>query len=233
MANPAMETKARIIFREALYAHYMVGLEAGEEAYTWLRTHGGWFPDPQGDFDGETPADQGVTIMSPLPVQAMEDAKKVMQRLLDTLDVVEEPDEFRDAICKWMSPTVPRCRSRSRSPLRVRPLPDLARAALDVVCKRDADDRIESQRRTIARLQQELASKNAEIASLKAGDGPIGPILRRNLPADFDHGPWYSRESVASFVERVQHISRAVTTELTFGRHSRRDIRSPPPPPRS
>ena len=123
--------------------------------------------------------------------------------------------------------------AKFRSCLQPQPLSDLARAALDVVCKRDAEDRIESQRRTIARLQQELASKNAEIASLKAGDGPIGPILMRNLPADFDHDSWYSRESVASFVERVQRISRAVTTELTFGQHSRRDIRSPPPPPRS
>jgi len=115
--------------------------------------------------------------MSPQPVQAMEDAKKVMQRLHDTLAVTEEPDELGDAVCKWLSPAAPRSRSRSRSPLRVQPLSDLARAALDVVCTRDADDRVESQRKTIARLQQELAAKDAEIADLRAGKGPVGPIL--------------------------------------------------------
>ena len=221
MANPAMETRARIIFRDALHAHYIVGLEAGEEVYAWLRTHGGWFPDPQGDFDGETPADQGATIMSSQPVQAMEDAKKVMQRLHDTLAVTEEPDELGDAVCKWLSPAAPRCRSRSRSPLRVRPLPDLARAALDVVCKRDADDRIESQRQTIARLQQELASKNAEIASLKAGDGAIGPILARNLPSNAPESMKQrvlaKSESVSHYLRRLRGFTNALNDEVLCG----------------
>ena len=56
-------------------------------------------------------------------------------------------------------------RNCSRSPLR---------AAIDVVC----DKMLEDQRETIVRLQQELAAKDTEIASLRAGNGPIGPILK-------------------------------------------------------
>ena len=52
---------------------------------------------------------------------------------------------------------------------RIEPLSNSARAALDVVCKRDADDRVESQRATIARLRQELAAKDTKINNLKRG----------------------------------------------------------------
>ena len=57
-------------------------------------------------------------------------------------------------------------RERSRSPLRVAPMCELARAALDVVCKHDADPRVEEQRATIARLQRELQEKNDRIFEL-------------------------------------------------------------------
>jgi len=42
----------------------------------------------------------------------------------------------------------------SRKYFRVEALPETARAALDIVCKHDADPRVESQRRTIARQQK-------------------------------------------------------------------------------
>jgi hypothetical protein len=42
-----------------------------------------------------------------------------------------------------------------------------ARATLE--CKRDADDRVEAQRATITRLQQELAAKDTEVNNLRAG----------------------------------------------------------------
>jgi uncharacterized coiled-coil protein SlyX len=56
-------------------------------------------------------------------------------------------------------------RDRSRSPLQIVPLSNTARAALDVVYNRDKEARIDAQRTTIARLQQELAAKDARIAS--------------------------------------------------------------------
>ena len=56
-------------------------------------------------------------------------------------------------------------RGRSRSPLQIVPLSNTARAALDVVYNRDKEARIDAQRTTIARLQQELAAKDARIAS--------------------------------------------------------------------
>jgi hypothetical protein len=46
---------------------------------------------------------------------------------------------------------------------------------LDV--EHDADPRVEEQRATIVRLQQELAAKDAEIADLHVGKGPMGLIL--------------------------------------------------------
>ena len=68
-------------------------------------------------------------------------------------------------------------RDRSRSPLRIEPLPDAARAALDVVCSRDRDNRIESQRATIAGLRQELLARDAEIGNLQRGIGVrMGPV---------------------------------------------------------
>jgi len=170
MANPAMETKARIIFRDALATHYIDGLpEVGDQASQWLLTHGGWFPDPQGEYDGETPPDQGGAVMSPQPVAAMEDAKTLMMSLWNALTANEA--DLKEEVRKWLGSLTARiARSRSRSPLRVQPLSELARAALDVVCTRDADSRVESQRQTIVRLQQ-------EIADLRAGKGPVGPIL--------------------------------------------------------
>ena len=62
------------------------------------------------------------------------------------------------------------------------PLPDIARAAFDVLYRRIAEPRIEEQQATIARLQQELAQKDEIlkkelakkdriIASMKCGQG--------------------------------------------------------------
>ena len=47
-------------------------------------------------------------------------------------------------------------------------LTNSTRAALDVLCLRDRDARVVDQRQTIARLQQELAAKNAVIADKDA-----------------------------------------------------------------
>ena len=171
MANAAMETEARNVFRGALVEDYINGLEAGKEVSKWLSTHGGWFPDPQLDYGEEPPNDEGNAVMSPQPAAAMADAKSVMLRLHETLTDEDEHKALMKEVCNWLRKSMPRlARSRSRSPLRVQPLSDAARAALDVVCRRDADDRVESQRQTIVRLQQ-------EIANLRAGKGPVGPIL--------------------------------------------------------
>jgi len=100
------------------------------------------------------------------------------------------------------------------------------------VCKRDADDRIESQRQTIARLQQELASKNAEIASLKAGDGAIGPILAGNLPSNATEGDKQKAlaktESVSRYLRRLWGITTALRDEVVYGEHSDYMTRQPP-----
>ena len=104
-----------------------------------------------------------------------------------------------------------RSRSRSRSPLRLQPLSETARLALDVVCKHDADPRIEAMRATIVRQQQELAAKDAEIARLVAGGGAVGPVLlanqesRRGRPADEENRARYlaKTETVAQWVERI------------------------------
>ena len=116
-------------------------------------------------------------------------------------------------------------RDRSRSPLRLEPLRDPARAALDVVCKRDTDRRVDDQRATIARLQQELAAKDQEIKSLQNGDGPIGPILLRKMStsgalSDKHRNLLMSKnESVYHFMRRMGSLASSVQDELTWGEH--------------
>ena len=114
-------------------------------------------------------------------------------------------------------------RDRSRSPLRVAPLPDAARRALDVVCKRDIAARVQSQQATIVRLHQELAAKDAEIASLRAGNGPIGPVLiaTRAFPISDERRAdlMAKTESVAHFINRVHALAHCVQDELFVGEH--------------
>ena len=66
-------------------------------------------------------------------------------------------------------------RSRSRSPRA-----DSAYLALDLVQKFDRDPVVESQRETIAMLQEENARLREEIVRLKVGEGPIGDVLLEN-----------------------------------------------------
>lgn len=130
MANQAMETKARIIFREALAAHYIDGIVAGDCVDAWLRAHKGWLPDPQEVYGDGTPltqpVDEGDYAISANQATAMDDAKKLMIRLHDTL---AEDDAHEERILrlvdKWLDDLPPRRRaerqSRSRSPPREAP----------------------------------------------------------------------------------------------------------------
>ena len=116
-------------------------------------------------------------------------------------------------------------RSRSQSPLRIEPLSNASRAALDVVCKRDADRRVRDQQVTIVRLQQELAAKDQEIQRLRNGDGLIGPILFRkmSMSANVDEAERRSlmskKESVYHFVCRLSDLIACVKDEVTWGGH--------------
>ena len=90
MTNPIMERRARLIFRDALIMHYMEGpLETGNEVEEWLRTHGGWFPDPAELYGDGTPDDQpmdeGEEALSADSARAFYDAKIVMGLLLASL----------------------------------------------------------------------------------------------------------------------------------------------------
>ena len=49
------------------------------------------------------------------------------------------------------------------------PLTNRAWRALDVVCKRDVDARVELQRRTIARMRQEIEAQNQRIEEMRDG----------------------------------------------------------------
>ena len=127
-------------------------------------------------------------------------------------------------------------RDRSRSPLRLDALSSRARAALDVVCKHDTDQRVDDQRATIVRLQQELAAKDAEIVSLRAGNGPIGPILVSNLlvdPSDKSRASLMAMtETVADFIKRVRWLASCVHDELFWGKHFDGMARNSPSDPR-
>ena len=121
-------------------------------------------------------------------------------------------------------------RDRSRSPLRVGPLPNAARAALDVVCRHDIGARVEDQRATIARLRQELAAKDVEIADLRVGKGAIGPILASHMSCDnaISRHTMGMTETVADFVDRVRWLAYCVTENLAWGRHNHFMARNAP-----
>ena len=85
-----VEKQAREIFRDALALHYIDGIcAAGEEVDVWLKTHGGWFPDPQEVYGDGTPLtqpkDEGWDVMSKEPEKATKEAKGVMSLLAEFL----------------------------------------------------------------------------------------------------------------------------------------------------
>jgi hypothetical protein len=113
-----------------------------------------------------------------------------------------------------------------KQPPCIEPLSNAARAALDVVCKRDADDRVESQRATIARLRQELAAKDTKINNFKRGiNVAMGDIW-------VQHGILYpafspnqehrtSRQDLHSFLQQVRQgletqMNRALDLHILF-----------------
>ena len=111
-------------------------------------------------------------------------------------------------------------RSRSRSRRRkvvAAPMDATTRRALDVVCKHDRDGVIEEQRATIARQAQ-------EIAALRKGSGPIGPILIENwghtdLSGSLLERLQGKRETVGAFIIRMHRMVSAVENELLVGFH--------------
>ena len=78
-----METVAREIFRDVLAAHYIDGHPFGEEADVWLKTHGGWLPDPQEMYGDGTPLtqprDEGDRVMSNDQEKALKEAMGLMK----------------------------------------------------------------------------------------------------------------------------------------------------------
>ena len=230
-----MESKARHIFRDLLALHYIEDLDAGPLVETWLKNHGGWFPDPQEMYGDGTPltapVDEGEDATSADPARAMEDARALMPKLMANLtkEVERTPDDdvyapIAKDVTVWMKACdrrEGRERSRSRSPLRVDPMSEVARAALDVVCKHDADPRVEEQRATIARLRQELAAKDAEIADLRIGHGSIGPIIVENMKEylnDAQRAQILAKtEPVKKFIWRMSRAAHAMDQEMVWG----------------
>ena len=113
-------------------------------------------------------------------------------------------------------------RERSRSRRRkvqfvAAPMDATTRRALDVVRKHDRDGVVEEQRATIARQAQ-------EIAALRNGSGPIGPILvenwgRSSLSGSLREKLAGNREPVGAFIKRLHKMVYSVENELLVGFH--------------
>ena len=106
-----MEKRAREIFRDALALHYIDGIcAAGEEVELWLKTHGGWLPDPQEVYGDGTPltqpVDEGWDVMSKEPEKAIKEAKGVMSLLAEFLrdGIAEEMGQcdLKASAQKWL-----------------------------------------------------------------------------------------------------------------------------------
>ena len=116
-----MEKRARATFRDVLALHYIDGIsKTGEEVDMWLKTHGGWFPDPQEVYGDGTPLtqpkDEGWDVMSKETEKAMKEAKGVMGSLKEffgdgVAEHIGRPD-LKASVKKWLA-DLPRDRSRS------------------------------------------------------------------------------------------------------------------------
>ena len=99
-----MEKRAREIFRHALLKHYIDEIPCGAEVHSWLKTHGGWFPDSQETYGDGTPltqpVDEGVDVASKEPETALREAKNVMEILWPTLD--DEDADLANSISDWI-----------------------------------------------------------------------------------------------------------------------------------
>ena len=168
-----METKARYIFRSALAAHYIDGgIEAGEVVEAWLKSHKGYFPDPQELYGDGTPltqpVDEGDAAASPYPMLALKEAKNVMTLLRNGLqdkcfkeDLSEEEGRLLADARKWLGGAEFIDCGRSRSPRRNTgcPLPWTERL-ID-----NQKDRIAALEAQIQRLEGEITLKNSIIAA--------------------------------------------------------------------
>ena len=103
-----METRARAIFRHALFKHYIDGFEpVGDQIEHWLKTHGGWFPDQQRDYGYGClmPEADGPDVRSKDASQAVKDARLVMcaldGALRDTLDL-DDGETLLESAQKWL-----------------------------------------------------------------------------------------------------------------------------------
>ena len=107
-----------------------------------------------------------------------------------------------------------RSRSRRRAAARVEvdATPSASRRALDIVCKHTQDGVVEEQRATIARQAK-------EIADLRVGKGPIGPILAESVRR---HQSLFDRamqrtESVADWLRRQSQAASSLSATLNWG----------------
>ena len=92
---------ARRIFRDLLARRYIDGDECKvlDDVESWLKTHGGWFSDPQLNYDSPGPVDGGEDVMTANPHVAMAEARKLMIDLAGALPVEFEE---RTAIRDWI-----------------------------------------------------------------------------------------------------------------------------------
>ena len=115
-------------------------------------------------------------------------------------------------IWKGRAERLERHRDRSRSPLRIQALSEQARAALDVVCKRDEADRITEQKTIIAQQAMEIQKLKDEKETMRTqflkGDGIVmGPIWRkyvkRHPDMDLGHLPSCEKQILHEFLHKT------------------------------
>ena len=180
-----MEKRARATFRDVLALHYIDGIsKTGEEVDMWLKTHGGWFPDPQEVYGDGTPLtqpkDEGWDVMSKEPEKAMKEAKGVMGSLKEffgdgVAEHIGRPD-LKASVKKWLA-DLPR--DRSRSPRRC-VIPDMMIATMGETI-RLKDQIIEALQGQIQAQDRELVKNAYRISYLettvKAKDEMIANVM--------------------------------------------------------
>ena len=102
------------------------------------------------------------------------------------------------------------------------PLSNRAWRALDVVCKRDVDHRVEDQRRTIARLRCEIEAKNQRMEEMRRGEWLQMPhvwegVVRRVILSSLHPNPFAWRRSRYMNFSNAFLLSNGAVASGRFG----------------
>ena len=106
------------------------------------------------------------------------------------------------------------CRSRSRrrkAAFKVEPVSARTMMALDIVCKRDRDNVVDEQKKTIVKQAR-------EIERLKRGEGLVKPVLTAAFNFQEDNTSCNATQTVQAYVKQIWSEYNTFSQSILFGK---------------